>query len=137
MVDRYILDTGFIVALSDPDDATSEACAAVWRERRGEIHSVEGVLVEAIWLLWHVPNGPRTALNLVESVATRWSLPSARRYARAVELMDRYRNVPMDFVDAMLVALAEEQGIEHVLTLDRRGFEIYRFGRNRHFKILP
>jgi len=36
--------------------------------------------------------------------------------------MARYDDTPMDFADATLVALAEEFGGGHVLTLDRRGF---------------
>jgi hypothetical protein len=51
--------------------------------------------------------------------------------------MERYSNVPMDLVDAMLVATAEEMGVEEILTLDRRGFETYRIGGRRRFEILP
>jgi len=40
--------------------------------------------------------------------------------------MQRYRKIPMDFVDSLLVAAADQLSIKEVLTLDRRGFEMYR-----------
>ena len=43
----------------------------------------------------------------------------------------------MDFADATLVALAEEFGIGHVFTLDRRGFSAYRWKRTKHFTLSP
>jgi uncharacterized protein len=54
----------------------------------------------------------------------------------AARLMAKYADTPMDFADATLVWLAEQRGIDRVLTLDRRGFLTYRFGRSRRFKLV-
>ena len=54
------------------------------------------------------------------------SCPQVALYARAFDLMQRYRKIPMDFVDSLLVAAADQLSIKEVLTLDRRGFEMYR-----------
>lgn len=51
--------------------------------------------------------------------------------------MKTYSDVPMDFVDATLVALAEETGVLNVLTLDARGFDTYRAEGGKKFKRLP
>jgi predicted nucleic acid-binding protein len=51
--------------------------------------------------------------------------------------MQQYADVPMDFVDASLVALAEETDVRDVLTLDARGFSIYRTGDGKKFKRRP
>ena len=51
--------------------------------------------------------------------------------------MDKYHDVPMDFVDGQLVAVAEERNVRAVLTLDRRGFETYRANGRDRFQILP
>jgi hypothetical protein len=56
---------------------------------------------------------------------------------RVVDLMEKYRNLPMDFADASLVTLGEELGLDNVLTLDRRGFSVYRLHGRRPFHILP
>ena len=51
--------------------------------------------------------------------------------------MERYADLPMDFADASLVALAEETGVRRVFTLDRRGFLTYRIGSKKTFTIVP
>jgi hypothetical protein len=35
-----------------------------------------------------------------------------------------------------LVWIAESSGTDKILTLDRRGFSSFRFGKNRRFKLL-
>ena len=56
---------------------------------------------------------------------------------RVAALMEKYRNVPMDFADATLVVLGEELETNWIFTLDRRGFSTYRMNRNRAFRIIP
>jgi hypothetical protein len=51
--------------------------------------------------------------------------------------MERYRNVPMDFADATLIALGEELATDRVFTLDRRGFSTYRSGGRKPFRVIP
>ena len=51
-------------------------------------------------------------------------------------LMEKYKDVPMDFADATLVRIAEREAILDMFTLDR-DFTIYRASRGRHFSILP
>jgi predicted nucleic acid-binding protein len=55
---------------------------------------------------------------------------------RARDLMERYRNVPMDLADASLVVLAEERDLRRILTLDS-DFRIYRMHGRRAFEIVP
>ena len=40
-------------------------------------------------------------------------------------LMEKYADLPMDFADASLVALAERLKVFRVFTLDRRGFGFF------------
>lgn len=56
---------------------------------------------------------------------------------RVAALMEKYRDVPMDFADATLVVLGEEAGTNWVFTLDRRGFSTYRLRGRGAFRILP
>ena len=42
----------------------------------------------------------------------------------------------MDFADATLVLLAEQLDVHEILTLDRRGFAVYRTRQGRHFQLL-
>jgi predicted nucleic acid-binding protein len=63
--------------------------------------------------------------------------PSLASLKRTRELVARYSELPMDYADATLVALGEELDCDLVFTLDRRGFETYRLGRRRPFRIVP
>jgi predicted nucleic acid-binding protein len=51
--------------------------------------------------------------------------------------MEKYHDVPMDLADATLVVLAEETNIREVLTLDRRGFDVYRINGRTPFTVFP
>ncbi len=50
--------------------------------------------------------------------------------------MSKYRDIPMDLVDASLVAVAEERGLTKVFTLDR-DFRVYRLLGRRPFAVVP
>ena len=55
---------------------------------------------------------------------------------RAFELMEQYRDQPMDLADASLVALAEAIPTRQVFTLDRKDFSVYRLRRgHRHLPV--
>lgn len=43
----------------------------------------------------------------------------------------------MDFADATLVVLANDLGIDHIVTFDRKDFGTYRIGKKRPFTIVP
>ncbi len=55
---------------------------------------------------------------------------------RAASLMKQYRNVPMDFADASLVAVAETRSLRRVFTLDHH-FWIYRLQDGSVFDAFP
>jgi hypothetical protein len=49
--------------------------------------------------------------------------------------MSKYADVPNGFSGRQLVWIAESSGTDRILTLDRRGFSLFRFGKNRRFKL--
>jgi uncharacterized protein len=52
-------------------------------------------------------------------------------------LMHKYRDLPMDLVDAALVHVAGRDGYRRVFTIDQRDFEVYRVGTRERFMLLP
>ena len=137
MVDRFLLDTGFLVALANRKDPEHARCSAFAVLAGGDVHTVEGVMVEAAWLLAPFAGGAQRALEIAAGWNTSWAPATQARLARSIELSEKYRDVPMDFVDASLVALAEETGISNILSLDARGFGVYRIKGKKHFTVLP
>ena len=137
MARRVLLDTGFVVALINARDPDHERCVEVWRGLRARLFSVEGVLVECAHLLRRTSGATAAAVHLVFAAGTQLVPLSETRVERALELLTKYRYVPMDFVDAMLVAVAEEYDVREVLTLDRRGFAAYRAKGRERFRVFP
>jgi len=137
VADAWLLDTGFLIAVVDVSDPHHRVCTDALQIIKGPLLTVEGVLAEATHLLRRVPQGPRHAVEFALGAAAVFFEPSATSLRRALELMDKYRDVPMDWVDALLVVAAEESGITRVLTLDRRGFNTYRAKRTKPFTVLP
>jgi predicted nucleic acid-binding protein len=55
---------------------------------------------------------------------------------RILELMEKYRDLPMDLADASLVVCAEAIGDGRILSTDRRDFGAYRWKERKPFKNL-
>ncbi len=62
---------------------------------------------------------------------------SSESLLRAVVLMEKYHDIPMDFADATLAALAGEMAVDEVFTLDKKGFNAYRIRGKKAFKVVP
>ena len=127
-----LVDTGPLVAICNPADSSHEICASAAETvfRDGAITAVP-VLVEAFHLLRRSPASVRRLMDIVASGVLVFADVDMPLMERAFALMRRYANVPMDFADATLVAVAELRGLRTVFTLDRRDFSIYRIGRGR------
>jgi predicted nucleic acid-binding protein len=130
-----LLDTGPIVAMFDRDDPAHSKCAEAMHAYEERLLTCEAVLAEACHLLSHLPGA---AHDLLMNVSARRFLVEYRIAERAdvvAKLMAKYADVPMDCADACLVDMASELGIGRLLTLDS-DFRVYRWGRNRPFKLL-
>ncbi|MCI0415386.1 PIN domain-containing protein [bacterium] len=132
-----LLDTGFLVALLDRSEKNHAQSALFFENFSGSLLSTEPVLTEAIYLCSGSPNGPRLCIEFFLKRAATLVPQSPQSLSRSAFLMEKYRDVPMDFADATLVVLAEETGIDEILTLDLKGFQTYRISGKKPFKILP
>jgi len=136
-VGDLLLDTGPIVALLNRRDADHESCAAFLESFRGRMWTTEPVLTEAVYLLSRVRGGPEACLEFFVRGGASLVPQSPESLIRAKDLMSRYREVPMDFADASLVALADETRIRAIFSLDRRGFSVFRLRGGKGFEIFP
>ncbi len=134
---ELLLDTGALVALLHRDDRDHRRCLAVLEGFRGNLLTTEAVLTETMYLMGRVSGGPQACLDFFLRQGATLVPQSRESLARCKELMTRYHDVPMDFADATLVALAEDLGTKRVFTLDRRGFGVYRLGRRERFTVIP
>jgi predicted nucleic acid-binding protein len=74
--------------------------------------------------------------DMVTDAALRLVQLEAPDLARMKQLMEKYRDLPMDFADAALVCAAERERLTRIVTFDRH-FEIYRLPRRARFTVLP
>lgn len=125
------------MALVDRDEKLHADCVAALESWTGPIITTEAVLTETLYLVGPQWRAQKTCLEFLLRGAFQMVPSSLDSLKRVSALMEKYRNVPMDFADATLVALAEELQTDWVFTLDRRGFSTYRMHRNRAFQIVP
>jgi predicted nucleic acid-binding protein len=134
---NVLLDTGVLVALLDKSERNHEDCVAFIKSFRGGILTTEPVLTEAMYLLSPSIRAQRACIEFILKGGASLVPQSAESLARAAALMGKYKDIPMDFADATLVALAEEMNVTDALTLDKRGFNAYRIRGKTPFRILP
>ena len=133
-----LVDTGVLLAAISENDALHEICALPLDEE-SEILLPEVVLPELAYLLVRdVGYGP--LVGFLRAVAAGdlpvVSLTSADM-ERAAELVEKYADAHIDFVDCAVVALAERLNITRVLTIDRRHFSLFRPRHCEMFEIVP
>jgi len=132
-----LVDAGPLVALIDADDAAHEACVATLRSLRDPLITVWPAFTEAMYLLGESWRGQKALWSRIETEALTLAPLDTGDVPRMRELMEKYRDLPMDLADAALVRVAERDNLTRIFTLDRRHFSIYRPGRRRRFGILP
>ncbi len=134
---RCLLDTGPLVALLVRSEPQHAAVREAFRRLHARLVTTGAVLTEAFYFLSEIENGPASLASFLElSAAEVFDVFHAEALTTSARLMSKYRDTPMDFPDATLVWTAEQTGTEQILTLDRRGFSTYRFGKTRRFKLL-
>jgi predicted nucleic acid-binding protein len=136
-VGSWLLDTGPLVALLSRDDAKHAACVEAFECIRGQALTTEPVLTEAMHLLRRSRGATGACFEFFVRGGALLVPLTTGRLRQCSELTVRYADTPMDFADASLVTLANEFALGRILTLDRRGFETYRWRRTKAFTIAP
>lgn len=109
-----------------------------WRSgRTGPILTTEAVLTETLYLVSSSLDAQKACLEFFIRGAFLLLPSSPASLKRVGALMEKYRDLPMDFADATLVVSAEEVGTNQIFTLDHRGFSVYRLGGKKPFKLFP
>jgi predicted nucleic acid-binding protein len=137
VADELLLDTGAFVALVDRSEELHESCVAALESWSGPVVTTEAVLTETLYLVGPAWRTQKNALEFVLRGAFQLVPSSPKSLQRVAVLMERFRNVPMDFADGTLVVLGEELETDLIFTLDRRGFSTYRLNQRKPFRIIP
>jgi predicted nucleic acid-binding protein len=134
---ELVLDTGAFVALVDRSERRHSDCVVALEHWTGPIVTTEAVLTETLYLIGPSWDAQAACIDFFLRGAFALIPSSRASLQRVAALMKKYRDLPMDFADATLVALAEELDTADVFTLDRRGFGVYRLHGKKPFRIIP
>ena len=135
----YLLDTGFLYALLNRKEQTHQTVVAAARTIREPIVLPVPAVTETAYLLLR-DVGALAVADFIESLATTELIleaPMRVDYSRAAEVIRAYADSRVDFVDAVIVAIAERLSISKVLTLDQRHFRMFRPRHCAAFELLP
>ena len=132
-----IMDTGPWVALIDRSEGRHLECVEWFKNFKGNIFSSEAVLTEVLYLLDFSSKAQSAAIDFVSNGAILLVPASLESLKRVKRLMEKYKDVPMDYADATLVSIAEDLSIPHVVSFDARDFGIYRMSSKQPFVVLP
>ncbi len=135
---QALLDTGALVALVNRSDRHHCAAAAWFASVRSGLLTTEAVITETAYVLAASPKHQWAALHWVQRArnANLLSIEPVADHDRIAKIIDRYANLPCDYADATLIALAENTGVAAIATIDQRDFSVYRIDGRKRFRIL-
>lgn len=131
-----LVDAGALIARVDRSDVHHARCLAALKDIRGPLASVLPAITEAMHLLGGVTGGREILCDIIADGVVQLLHLDGTDFARVKQLMEKYRDRPMDFTDAALVRVAEREGLNQILTFDS-DFHVYRLPRRVRFKVIP
>ena len=136
----YILDSGFVYAqLNGKDVWHPKVSATILEVEREPLILPDPAITEVAYLLARRV-GLKAAADFVEGLADTdlvIECPTSSDFLRSAEILRKYNDQNIDFVDACIVAMAERLNITTILTIDRRHFSIFRPTHCDSFELLP
>ena len=133
-----LLDTGFLLAVLDASDEHHEACKAnLLAEHQPLLPDV--VLPELAYMTLRELGYPVWIQFLKSVVAEELPLERIRSedLARSAEILEQYADAKVDFVDCVIVAMAERLNVVRIMTVDQRHFRMFQPKHCKSFTILP
>ena len=134
-----VADTGPIYALIDSSDGWHARVNAWWTRGTANVVLPVTILAEVTYLL-QTRIGPVADEAFVRAIAegefTVEPLDD-EDLPRIADIMHAYRDLPLGFVDASVVAVAERLEAREILTTDRKHFGVVRPRHVRAFSLLP
>ena len=132
-----LVDAGPLVALVDADDQFHKTCVAALKMVREPLATVWPPVTEAMYLLSDLPKAQEAVWEMLARGILQLLPLDLADVPRIRELMGKYADRQMDLADAVLVRVAEREGIRKIFTVDREDFSIYRLHGRVRPNIIP
>ena len=131
-----LLDTGPLVAFIDSSDNHHKRALQLFDSVQPPFLTCEAVLSETIFLLERKKQGASyEVLSMGKDNIYEIAIELQKNFDPVKELLKKYENIPISLADACLIRCAEIHHTDQIATFDS-DFEVYRWGRNRKFRLL-
>ncbi len=134
-----LLDSSALYALIDAVDPAHNAVREGLAAEPGAIIVPQSALVETCYLVQTRLGDAVERAFLAGLLTSAWRIEALTDddLRRAIEILDRYADARLGFVDASTCAIAERLGVRRIYTLDRPDFSLVRPRHVPAFEILP
>ena len=134
---ELLIDTGPLLAAFNQQDQHHAFAVSIMRQHNQPFVTTMAVMTEIMYLArarlgWHVQDKLFVMVERGDILVEQTTLND---FARVATLMQKYRDLPMDFADATLVALAERIGSKRIFTIDS-DFLLYRWQDKHAFDLI-
>lgn len=136
---EWLLDSGSYYGLIDETDSFHDSIMLAMRDFRDDVILPAPVVTEIAYLIKR-QNGVEALANFLDVLSAttfQIEMPLSTDFARSAEIIRQYDDANVDFVDALIVAMAERLEITRILTIDQRHFRMFRPVHCDAFEILP
>ena len=135
----YLLDTGFLYSTLNHKERLHSETVKILSSIYEEIILPVPAITETAYLVQR-DIGVRALAAFLEDLPEMnltLETPIAEDYQRSAAILRKYDDANIDFVDAIIVAVAERLNITKILTVDRRHFGIFKPSHCAAFEIFP
>ncbi|NBD34528.1 MAG: PIN domain-containing protein [Chloroflexi bacterium] len=133
-----LIDTGVLLAVLAQNDYLHDVCTLSLEEEEDPL--LPSIILPELAYMVARDIGHLTWIRFLESVLAG-ELPliftTQADLKRAVKVMRDYADSRVDFVDCVIMAMAERIDVKRVLTVDRKHFSLFRPKHCEFFEISP
>ena len=127
---KALIDTGPCIALFDRDDRFHKEIKNFMKNFRGRLITSWAVVTETLHMLDFDHRVQIDFLRCIDRGAIEVTGPAMEDLIRIIELTEKYKDRPIDFADASLLAIAERKELNAVISIDS-DFQIYRTAQGK------
>lgn len=133
-----LMDSGFLYALIDETDVHSQKVKDALQGIYEEIIFPAPAITETCYFISkNLGLGKMAFLENLPQMNLILETPTGEDYRRAAAILRKYDDANIDFVDAIIVAIAERLKVTKILTVDRRHFGVFKPQHCEAFEIFP
>ena len=134
-MNQTLIDTGPCIVLFDRDDRFHREIKNFIKNFKGRLITSWAVVTETLYMLDFDHRVQVDFLRWIDRDALEVAGPAREDLIRIIELTEKYKDLPIDFADASLLAVAERKELNAVISIDS-DFQNYRTAQGKSLEML-